>query len=75
MTTQTQKVYYPTTAISDGQHGEGFVAGGIRPIREDFTLFGKAITVKLPVGENGAVLEALHRQSAAMYSLSMREAM
>lgn len=59
MTTQTQKVYYPTTAISDGQHGEGFVAGDIRPIREDFTLFGKAITVKLPIGENGAVLEAI----------------
>lgn len=59
MTTQTQKTYYPTTAISDGQHGEGFVAGGIRPIREDVTLFGRALTVQLPVGENGAVLEAI----------------
>ncbi len=51
--------YYPTTAISDGQNGEGFVGHGIQVIRDDLVLAGKVITVQLPVGENGAVLEAL----------------
>lgn len=53
--------YYPTTAISDGQNGNGYVASAIRGIRNDFTLVGRAITVQLPVGENAAVLEAIQK--------------
>lgn len=55
----TEFTYKPTTAISDGQNGEGFVAGGIQAISNGFQLFGRAVTVKLPVGENGAVLQAI----------------
>lgn len=51
--------YIPTTAISDGQKGRGFVAGGIVAIDSSYKLFGKALTVSLPVGENEAILEAL----------------
>ncbi|MBQ0139913.1 MAG: RraA family protein [Kurthia sp.] len=51
--------YYPTTAISDGQSGNGFAAGAIHPIRSDLTLVGRAVTVQLPIGENGAVLQAI----------------
>lgn len=51
--------YFPTTAVSDGQDGSGYVGGGIHAIRNDFTLVGRALTVNLPVGENGAILEAI----------------
>lgn len=56
--------YYPTTAISDGQNGNGFVAGAIRAIRSDMTLVGRAVTVQLPIGENGAILEAIQLAKA-----------
>lgn len=51
--------YIPTTAISDGQNGRGFLAGGIAAINPSYKLCGKAITVSLPVGENEAILKAL----------------
>lgn len=51
--------YYPTTAISDAQDGNGFAAGAIHPIRSDLTVAGRALTVQLPVGENKAILQAI----------------
>lgn len=51
--------YIPTSAVSDGQNGRGFVGGGIRAIDANTKLFGKALTVSLPIGENEAVLQAL----------------
>ncbi|GEK34435.1 RraA family protein [Kurthia sibirica] len=51
--------YTPTTAISDGQNGEGFMLGGIHSIVKGQRLFGPALTVKLPVGENGAIVQAI----------------
>lgn len=49
----------PTTAISDATGGHTNVASAIKPLAEHFKIAGKARTVRLPDGENGAVLEAI----------------
>lgn len=49
----------PTTAISDATGGHTNVASAIKPFAEHFKIAGKARTVRLPDGENGAVLEAI----------------
>lgn len=59
MIDQQKLHYFPTTAISDGQNGRGYIAGNIQAIEYHHTLVGRAITVSLPVGENAAVLDAI----------------
>lgn len=49
----------PTTAISDATGGHTNVAGNIKPLADHFKIAGRAVTVRLPDGENGAVLEAI----------------
>ncbi|MER2030829.1 MAG: RraA family protein [Solibacillus sp.] len=49
----------PTTAISDATGGHTNVASAIKPLAEHFKIAGQARTVRLPDGENGAVLEAI----------------
>ena len=49
----------PTTAISDATGGHTNMNARIKPLADHFKIAGRAITVRLPDGENGAVLEAI----------------
>lgn len=51
----------PTTAISDATGGHTNVAALIKPLADHFKIAGRARTVRLPDGENGAVLEAISK--------------
>lgn len=51
--------YLPTTAISDATGGHTNVRSDIKPLADHFKVAGRAVTVRLPDGENGAVLEAI----------------
>ncbi|HEY4622380.1 MAG TPA: RraA family protein [Solibacillus sp.] len=62
MTTVEQRLLaLPTTAISDATGGHTNVAAKIRPLANHFKIAGRALTVRLPDGENGAVLEAISK--------------
>lgn len=62
MTTVEQRLLaLPTTAISDATGGHTNVAANIRPLADHFKIAGRALTVRLPDGENGAVLEAISK--------------
>lgn len=49
----------PTTCISDAMDGLNNLHPAIKPLMEEYRLAGKAFTVKLPVGDNLAVLRAI----------------
>lgn len=49
----------PTTAISDAMEGLNNLHPAIKPLKEEYKLAGRALTVKIPVGENLAVLRAI----------------
>ena len=51
--------HLPTTAISDATGGHTNLRSEIKPLADHFKIAGRAITVRLPDGENGAVLEAI----------------
>ena len=51
----------PTTALSDATGGHTNVAAYIKPLSNHFKIAGRALTVRLPDGENGAVLEAISK--------------
>lgn len=51
--------HLPTTAISDATGGHTNVRSDIKPLADHFKVAGRAVTVRLPDGENGAVLEAI----------------
>ena len=51
----------PTTCISDAQDGLNNLNPGIKPLQEDYVLSGRAFTVKMPVGDNLAVLKAIRK--------------
>ena len=53
----------PTTAVSDATGGHTNVAATIKPLADHFKIAGRALTVRLPDGENGAVLEAISKAS------------
>lgn len=62
LTTVEQRLLaLPTTAISDATGGHTNVATSIRPLADHFKIAGRALTVRLPDGENGAVLEAISK--------------
>lgn len=50
-----------TTAVSDATGGHTNVSAAIKPLCDHFKIAGRAITVRLPDGENGAVLEAISK--------------
>jgi 4-hydroxy-4-methyl-2-oxoglutarate aldolase len=52
----------PTTCISDAMEGLNNLNPAIKPLKESYNLAGRAVTVKIPVGDNLAVLKAI-RQS------------
>jgi 4-hydroxy-4-methyl-2-oxoglutarate aldolase len=49
----------PTTAISDAMDGLNNLDSAIKPLKEDYRIAGRAITVQVPVGDNSAVLKAI----------------
>lgn len=51
----------PTTALSDATGGHTNVAAHIKPLTPTFHVAGRVLTVRLPDGENGAVLEAISK--------------
>ena len=51
--------HLPTTAISDATGGHTNARSDIKPLADHFKVAGRAVTVRLPDGENGAVLEAI----------------
>ena len=53
----------PTTCISDAQDGLNNLNTNIKPLQEEYVLSGRAFTVKIPVGDNLAVLKAIRTAS------------
>lgn len=49
----------PTTCISDTMQGLTNMDSAIKPLKEEYRIAGRAFTVKMPVGENLAVLQAI----------------
>ncbi len=49
----------PTTCISDAMGGINNMDSSIKPLKENDKIAGRAFTVKIPVGENLAVLRAI----------------
>jgi len=49
----------PTTAVSDATGGHTNLRSAIKPLADHYKIAGRAVTVRLPDGENGAVLEAI----------------
>ena len=60
--TMEERLYaLPTTALSDATGGHTNVAAYIKPLSDHFKIVGRVLTVRLPDGENGAVLEAISK--------------
>ncbi|UPW83354.1 RraA family protein [Lysinibacillus sp. Ag94] len=51
--------HLPTTAVSDATGGHTNLRSDIKPLADHYKIAGSAVTVRLPDGENGAVLEAI----------------
>lgn len=63
ITVEQRLLALPTTAISDATGGHTNVAASIHSLADHFKIAGRALTVRLPDGENGAVLEAISKAS------------
>ncbi|WP_427109121.1 RraA family protein [Lysinibacillus xylanilyticus] len=51
--------HLPATAVSDATGGHMNLRSDIKPLADHYKIAGRAVTVRLPDGENGAVLEAI----------------
>ncbi|MED4206480.1 RraA family protein [Neobacillus mesonae] len=49
----------PTTCISDAMDGLNNLHPAIKPLKEEYKVVGRAFTVKIPVGDNLAVIKAI----------------
>ncbi|KQL49514.1 regulator [Brevibacillus choshinensis] len=49
----------PTTCISDTMQGLNNLDPAIKPLKEEYHIAGRAFTVKMPVGDNLSVLQAI----------------
>ncbi|MBU8881331.1 RraA family protein [Bacillus sp. FJAT-29790] len=49
----------PTTCISDALNGLDNMDAAIKPLKEEYRVAGRALTVKMPVGDNLVVLKAI----------------
>jgi regulator of RNase E activity RraA len=49
----------PTTCISDCMQGLNNLDSGIKPLKEEYRVAGRAFTVKMPVGDNLVFLKAI----------------
>ncbi|MFP3121894.1 RraA family protein [Ectobacillus funiculus] len=54
-----QFINIPTTCISDVMDGLNNMHPAIKPLKEEYKFAGRALTVKIPVGDNLAVLKAI----------------
>lgn len=61
MTVEQRLRALPTTALSDAMGGHTNIAAHIKPLANHFKIAGRALTVRLPDGENRAVLEAISK--------------
>ena len=62
MTIETISEQYksvPTTAISDAMDGLNNLHSSIKPLKDTYKISGRALTVKMPIGDNHCVLKAL----------------
>src|SRR5690606_11394676 len=53
----------PTTAVSDATGGLNNMDSMIKPLQEEYRIAGRAVTVKLPGGDNPAMLRAMRTAS------------
>lgn len=49
----------PATGVSDAMEGLNNLDPAIKPLKEEYKIAGRALTVKMPVGDNLAVLRAM----------------
>ncbi|MFF2447988.1 RraA family protein [Neobacillus sp. NPDC058068] len=56
-----QLINIPTTCISDVMDGLNNMHPSIKPLKEEYKFTGRALTVKIPVGDNLAVLRAIRK--------------
>ena len=61
MTVEQRLRALPTTALSDATGGHTNIGAQIKPLANHFKIAGRALTVRLPDGENRAVLEAISK--------------
>mgnify|MGYP000670720181 CR=1 FL=1 len=61
LTIEQRLLSLPTTALSDATGGHTNVCADIKPLADQYKIAGRALTVRLPDGENGAVLEAISK--------------
>ncbi|MFS0553448.1 RraA family protein [Brevibacillus sp. 179-C9.3 HS] len=59
MSIVTQYENVPTTCISDTMQGLNNMDPAIKPLKEEYRVAGRAFTVKMPVGDNQVVLQAI----------------
>lgn len=59
MNIETQFENVPTTCISDTMQGLNNMDPSIKPLKEEYRVAGRAFTVKMPVGDNQVVLQAI----------------
>lgn len=50
----------PTTCISDTMQGLNNMDSAIKPLKEEYRVAGRAYTVKMPVGDNTTILQAIN---------------
>ncbi|SDJ02468.1 RraA family protein [Natribacillus halophilus] len=50
----------PTTPVSDGLDGKNHMDIGIKPLSDDWHVYGRAFTVDAPAGENISLLEGIY---------------
>lgn len=54
----------PTTCISDALDGLAHLDPAIKPLKEEYKICGRAVTVKMPAGDNFMVLAAMKEAKA-----------
>src|SRR5690625_2376560 len=57
------KKFIPTTCISDSMDGLNNLAYEVTPIQANYKVSGPAFTVKMSVGDNRVVLQAIRKAS------------
>lgn len=54
----------PSTCAADAAGGAGGMDPSVKPLREEYTVCGRAFTAKMPAGDNTAVLRAIRAARA-----------
>jgi len=51
----------PTTCLSDAMEGINNLDSSIKPLKDTYRFAGRAVTIKMPVGDNLSVLEGIRK--------------